>query len=104
MRNTPLLFLNFSLFLSRACLGKMIVFVYKLLHKGVFRRGAAAVAGQVPRRADRSRFVRLLARNPVPAPGTICANASEIQTGCRPFLSARLNVETAGFERQRPEI
>jgi hypothetical protein len=38
LRKTPLFF-EFSLCLSRACLGKMFLFVYKWLKSGVFRTG-----------------------------------------------------------------
>jgi hypothetical protein len=38
------LFLSLSLCLSRACLGKMIVFIYKLLQNGVFLTGGRSVA------------------------------------------------------------
>jgi hypothetical protein len=35
-------FFEFSLCLSRACLGKMIVFIYKWLQKAVFSAGVAS--------------------------------------------------------------
>jgi len=38
LRNTPL-FLEFSLCLSRACLGKMMLFIYKWRKKWRFRTG-----------------------------------------------------------------
>jgi hypothetical protein len=39
------IFFEFSLCLSRACLGKMIVFIYKWLKNAVFRRAASGRGG-----------------------------------------------------------
>jgi hypothetical protein len=36
-------FFEFSLCLSRACLGKMIVFIYKWLKNAVFRRASVSI-------------------------------------------------------------
>jgi hypothetical protein len=40
----------------------------------------------------------------VPAPGNIYVTPLRFKLGGHPFLSARFNVETAGSERNRPEI
>eukprot|EP01046_Picozoa_sp_COSAG06_P071704 COSAG06_NODE_20633_length_787_cov_1.216570_1_plen_146_part_10 len=39
----------------------------------------------------------------VPAPGNIYVTPLRLKLGGRPILSARLSVETAGFEPKRPE-
>jgi hypothetical protein len=99
--DTPLFF-EFSLCLSRVCLGKMIVYMYKWLKKGFFPHSCACglavdrvrcwrvhadrlslrrAADEAPQRATKP---SRRAPRTVPAPGNLCTNASEIRTGWSP--------------------
>ena len=50
-------FFEFSLCLSRACLGKMIVFIYKWLKNAVFRRASRRLSPRSPTQVQRKRLL-----------------------------------------------
>jgi hypothetical protein len=119
--DTPLFF-EFSLCLSRVCLGKMIVYMYKWLKKGFFCTAVRAASPSIGFGAGVSTLTdfpsggQLMKRHSAPPNpvgerhGPCLLRGIYVQTplrfalGGRPVLSARFNVETAGSERKRPEI
>eukprot|EP01046_Picozoa_sp_COSAG06_P031046 COSAG06_NODE_2992_length_5967_cov_4.409995_6_plen_83_part_00 len=82
----------------------MIVFIYKWLKNAVFRREYEAYHGHWPHHL----FFLLPESNRGIGYGLrgiyIYVTSLRFKLSGRRVLSARFNIETAGFERERPEI